>query len=170
MNYWWVNNNTSFELQINGGYLWAPKCAVNGRRLHAYDNMTSLKEGDIIFMFAQQKIIALGLVLTKAVTASRPEDRPKDWISNDEGWQTKVKYIHLNSTTLTRLKDWLKQDNKTTQNFIAALPEKYSPIQKIGNANQSTFLAEISPEMLPGIKNYIGEQWADITSKLQILK
>ncbi len=42
MQFWWVNQNQTYEHEVNGGYLWSPKTSANNRVNPFYDFMTKV--------------------------------------------------------------------------------------------------------------------------------
>jgi hypothetical protein len=72
MNYWWVNQNQTYEAEVRGGFLWSPKTNSNGARNQFYDNVALVAPGDIIFSFCDARIRAIGTALGSAQTAEKP--------------------------------------------------------------------------------------------------
>jgi hypothetical protein len=62
MRYWWVNQNQTFRQEIAGGYCWSPKRNANGARYPFYEFMREASPGDLVFSFADTKILAIGTV------------------------------------------------------------------------------------------------------------
>ena len=61
MQFWWVNQNKTYQHEISGGYLWSPKTKANGNINSFYDNMTKVAVGDIVFSFKDTLILAIGI-------------------------------------------------------------------------------------------------------------
>lgn len=134
--YWWVNHNTTFEHEIDGGYLWSPQREVRARST-SYDNMRRVTPGDMIVSYAGQQNRHVGIVTDFAVAAPKPaEFGSKGSYWSDIGWYVPVTWIALQSPVRHR-EFW--------DEFRALLPEKYSPIvHGTQNGNQKLYLAEIS--------------------------
>jgi len=137
--FWWVNHKQTHKQEINGRYIWSPKKNANGAVNNSYDNMHKTSVGDIVFSFADAQIKAIGTVIERCKTATKPSefgDKGENW--DDEGWLVKV--------------DWsmLKSPFRVKDNIALLLPhlsDKYAPIQSNGNGNQGCYLASISTEL-----------------------
>jgi hypothetical protein len=149
MKYWWVNHKQTFKQEVNGGYMWSPKKMSNGGKSHFYDNMNRVSTGDIVFSFASNRIQAVGTVISKASSLAKPSEFGKtgDYWSMD-GWFVPVNFKLLDKPF--RPKDAMGE-------IAELLPDKYSPIQKNGNGNQTAYLSEISYELASVIQSLIGD-------------
>src|SRR5690606_7585118 len=99
MDYWWVNQNQTYEQEISGGYMWSPKKNKNGAYNKFYENMTLAKPGDVVFSFRKQKISDFGIVQSSAITASKPSEFGnvgENW--SDHGWLVPVNWYSLESS------------------------------------------------------------------------
>ena len=74
MRYWWVNRNQTFRQEIEGGYLWSPKCNQNGHRNPFYEFMREVSPGDLVFSFCDTRIDALGIVSGYCRESPKPEE------------------------------------------------------------------------------------------------
>jgi hypothetical protein len=61
MRFWWVNQNQTFEAEVDGGYLWSPKRSKGDRFNIFYENMREISPGDLVFSFADTYIRAVGI-------------------------------------------------------------------------------------------------------------
>ncbi|HAC16790.1 MAG TPA: HNH endonuclease [Bacteroidetes bacterium] len=149
MNYWWVNQNQTYKLEVDGGYMWSPKVNKNGGMNPYYDNMTKVKIGDILFSFSDTRIAALGVITSEGYSASKPSDF--DAIENwgNEGWCVNVNYHELNNQV--RPKDSISY-------LLPFLPEKYSPLQINGNGNQNLYLTSLPEPFAKALLDLIGEE------------
>jgi hypothetical protein len=133
--YWWVSQNQTYNHEVGGGYMWAPKTDKRGGSPTSYKNMTEIRSGDIIFSFAGKQIKAIGIALGNAYTSVKPrvfEKAGEAW--NDEGWRVDVLYEStLNPIFPSNHMDLL----------APLLPERNSPIRLDGAGNQ-VYLCEIS--------------------------
>ena len=139
MKYWWVNQGQTFEQEISGGYLWAPKREKDGRRSQFYDNLRLVSPGDLILSYVRQNIIQIGVSIDLAFLSAKPEEFGKienDW-SND-GWLLPVKWQPLNSPIKVK---------EIFDEISDLLPQKYSPLEKTGRGSQKAYLAEISQSL-----------------------
>src|SRR5215469_6582604 len=74
MRYWWVNQNQTYRHEIRGGYLWSPKRNANGARNPFYESMREVAPGDLIFSFANTRILAVGGAQSYCWESPRPEE------------------------------------------------------------------------------------------------
>lgn len=149
MNYWWVNQNKTFKIALNGGYLWSPKQRSDGGRSEFYDNMTKVQPGDIVFSFVDTYIQALAVV----VEPHKSRDKPAEFKTADPNWTEKGWYVKVDYTLLEN-----KVRPRDRMDLLAPLlPDKYSPLQPNGDANQ-VYLAHISPSLAKALLSLIGEE------------
>jgi hypothetical protein len=73
MQYWWVNQNQTYKWEVAGRFLWSPKTRADGARKQFYEHMGEVSPGDIIFSFCDTRIKAIGIALTAAETALKPD-------------------------------------------------------------------------------------------------
>lgn len=146
MQYWWVNQNKTWQYEISGGYLWSPKCNRNGAYNQFYTNMQLVEEGDMVFSFFSQHIQAVGRVIARAI----PQERPAEFGQIGEVWTKKGWYVTLKFEKISipfRPKDIITE-------LRPFLPVKYSPLTKEGNGLQGVYLAEISDAMAQILMKY----------------
>jgi HNH endonuclease len=139
MKYWWVNQNQTYDHEVNGGYLWSPKVNANGARNQFYDNMMLASVGDVVFSFCDTYIKAIGVVKEKAVPSTKPTefgDVGSNW--SDEGWFLTVDYTILEAPIKPAF---------YMSELAPVLPNKYSPLQENGRGNQGVYLAFVPDEM-----------------------
>jgi len=136
--YWWVNLNQTYRHEVPGGYMWSPKVAINGARIHFWDNMTLVTPGDIVFAFADKKIKAVGIIAGIAQSATKPKVFGKigeNW--SEDGWFVPVEY--------TRIENPIEPKNH--MHLIGPmLNDKYNPIKLNGDGNQN-YLSSISDDL-----------------------
>jgi hypothetical protein len=138
MRYWWVNQNKTFDHEVGGGYLWAPKVNADGGRNQFYDFMTEVQPGDIIFSSRGTFISAIGIATSGAYTSDKPIVFGKAGDSwNQDGWKVEVSYVEPRK--LIRPTDYMDL-------LRPLLPSKYSPIRPDGRGNQ-VYLASIPEAM-----------------------
>lgn len=69
MAYWWVSQRQTWKQESAGGYLWAPKRDADGHPLHHWETMTRVREGDTIFSYVNQAIVAISIAKGRAYDA-----------------------------------------------------------------------------------------------------
>lgn len=97
LNYWWVNQNKTFEEEVGGGYLWSPQLKKNGMKNPFYDFMLQVRPGDVVFSYAQQQISAVGIVTSPASPAGNPFTEQVGALWNEDGWYVEVAFVKLES-------------------------------------------------------------------------
>lgn len=139
MVYWWVNHKKTYRQEVEGGYIWSPKTRADGVRSQFYDNMAEVQPGDIIFSYAYAQIRDVGVATGPAVTAQKPSEfgaAGQGW--KGEGWFVPVEFLRADHAM--RPKDHIEAIREL-------LPEKYAPINSVGDGNQGAYLAHISPAL-----------------------
>ena len=150
MQYWWVNQNQTYQFEVPGGYLWSPKRNRGGAFNQFYENMKDVSPGDVVFSFKDTFIKAVGVAAGHAETAVKPTefsvvDNP--W--SQEGWFVPVLFTELE--TPLRPKDHINR-------IRPYLPSKYSPLQSNGNGLQAVYLANVPTDMADVLVTLLGGQ------------
>lgn len=141
MKHWWVNQNQTFQQEVEGGYLWSPKVKADGTFNQFYENMCHVAPGDIVFSFCDTLVQAIGIVLADAETAPKPSEfrqAGKNW--NQNGWLVRVEFYYLENPI--RPADHMNL-------LKPLLPLKYAPLRASGKGNQGVYLAEL-PDRFAG--------------------
>lgn len=158
MNFWWVNQNQTYDQETGGGYLWSPKRNNNGARNPFYDFMKMVVPGDLVFSFKDTYIKAIGVIRSHAYAAPQPMEFGRvgsQWGSN--GWKVDAHFIFLDNEIRPR-------DNMDL--LRPELPNRYAPIQANGNGNQGVYLTRLPESFAHILVRLIGKQVADIVSNL----
>lgn len=150
MRYWWVNQNQTYRQEIAGGYLWSPKRNANGVRNPFYEFMREAAPGDLVFSFAETRIIALGVVASYCHESPKPAEFGEVGLNWDAiGWRVGVNFAVLQNKV--RPKDHIDL-------LRALLPSRYSPLQNTGNGIQSVYLTEIPSSLANVLIGLIGRE------------
>ena len=139
MRYWWVNQNQTYRQEVSGGYLWSPKRSANGARNPYYETMREVAPGDLIFSFADTRILAIGIAESYCWASPKPEEfgnTGQNW--ENVGWRVRIRFSEL--ANRIRPKDHIEL-------LRPLLPSRYSPLQANGNGLQSVYLAEVPAPM-----------------------
>ena len=158
MNYWWVNQNQTYEAEVRGGFLWSPKTNSNGARNQFYDNMALVAPGDIIFSFCDARIKAIGTALGPAQTAEKPNFGSVGTHWGNEGWFVPVEFSEIENPP--RPKDFVAELGP----FLAP---KYAPLRRNGDGLQGVYLASVSAELANILLNKIGNS-PELVSELAL--
>jgi hypothetical protein len=150
MAYWWVNQNQTYRHEVKGGYLWSPKRNVNGARNPFYESMREVAPGDLVFSFAETRILAVGVAQSYCWESPKPEEfgnAGQNW--ENVGWKVKVSFTEL--ANKVRPKDHIEV-------LSPLLPDRYSPLQPNGNGIQSVYLTEVPTLLAEVLMGLIGRE------------
>ena len=75
--YWWVNQGQTYDLEMAGGYVWAPVRAKSGYELAHHRAVSELQVGDFVLHY-QGAIRAVGRVSEPPELSPRPDELPED--------------------------------------------------------------------------------------------
>ena len=153
MNFWWVNLGETYKYEVKG-FMWSPQLGARGP-VPAYENMKLIRPGDVIFAFADTYIKAIGIAISPAQASPKPDFGQKGTYWDNEGWLVEVQFNEL--TKPVRIRDYMEL-------IGATLPDKYSPLQANGNANQA-YLFNVPIEMANALAVVIGSEFSAITSQ-----
>jgi putative restriction endonuclease len=162
MAYWWVNQNQTYRHEVQGGYLWSPKRNANGARNPFYEFMREVAPGDLIFSFAETRILAVGVAQSYCWENPKPQEfgnAGQNW--ENVGWKVKVSFTEL--TNKIRPKNHIEV-------LRPLLPERYSPLQPNGNGIQSVYLTEVPTTLAEVLMGLIGHEVAPISLAAQDVK
>lgn len=81
--YWWCNVGVTKKPAISTGTLWAHAASKNGAVLTHHTDMKKIKKGDLILLYADTKVVAMGACTAESVDSTRPSEYP-DKISSPE--------------------------------------------------------------------------------------
>ncbi len=157
MNYWWVSQNKTFDHEVGGGYLWSPITNNAGQRNAAYDHMTEIRAGDVVFSFAGMEIRAVGVALGSAYEAEKPTvfgAAGDTWSAT--GWRVPVEFTSMDSPI---------RPSQHMEVLVPLLPTKYSPIRPNGVGNQQ-YLFPVPEPMAFALLNLLGNPHLPTPSEL----
>ena len=75
--YWWCNVGVTKKPAISTGTLWAHAASKNGAVLTHHTDMKRIKKGDIILLYADTKVVAMGTCTVESVDSTRPPEYPE---------------------------------------------------------------------------------------------
>jgi hypothetical protein len=133
--------------------MWSPQLGARGL-VPSYENMKKIAPGDVIFAFADTYIKAIGIATSPAQSSPKPDFGSKGTHWDNEGWLVEVQFTEL--ARPVRIREYMELVGPT-------LPEKYSPLQANGNANQA-YLFGVPDEMAKALAVVIGSEFSVITS------
>ena len=95
-NYWWVNQGGTYELQREGGYLFASSASGSGREVPSWEALKDFQPGDVVLHYAQGFVRALGVVTSAAESSHHPEgEQGGAEVNADLGYRVGVDYHDL---------------------------------------------------------------------------
>lgn len=130
MAYWWVSQNQTHRAEWSGGYLWAPKGGKNGAVFTHWSNMSLVRQGDVIFSYANQAIGAVGVAVSDAYDAPQPEEFGAAW--QEDGRKADVLYTPI--VPAVRLSNFV-------DDLIPLLPQIHAPLTKAKKGVQGYLFA-----------------------------
>jgi hypothetical protein len=127
MAYWWVNQGKTYKEEKEGSFLWAPKKGKNENTPFHWLTMYSVKEGDIVFSYANGYIKAFSSVIKEALTSDKPFDTNAERLWEKDGNKIDLLFNELaNPISL----------NEINVELLKLSPTQYSPINSLGKVNQ----------------------------------
>lgn len=150
MRYWWVNQNQTYRQELEGGYLWSPKRKADASRNPFYEYMREVSPGDVVFSFATQRILAIGLARSFAYEAPKPAEfgsAGRNW--DLIGWRVDVQFTPLQAHF--RPVDWIER-------LRPLLPQRYSPLTQEGRGVQAIYLTALSAPLALALADLISAE------------
>jgi putative restriction endonuclease len=155
--YWWVNQNQTFRQEISGGYLWSPKRNANGARNPFYEFMREVAPGDLVFSFADTRIIAVGIVGSFCYESPKPSEFGEIGLNWEAiGWRVRVNFTPL--LNRVRPKDHINL-------LKSLLPPRYSPLQESGNGIQAVYLTAVPTLLADALIGLVGAEARMVATK-----
>jgi len=156
MRYWWVNQKQTYRHEIGNGYMWSPKKQQDGKQHFSYEFMKHVEPGDIVFSYADAKIIAVGIAKTHCYSFPKPTEFGKAggyW--SNEGWKVDVHYQKV-STPLRTI------DN--INSLRPYLPYTKSPIRSENGKGNQAYLFQIDKSFALAIAQLIDQRIVDLVN------
>lgn len=126
MQYWWVSHKRMFRRELSDGYIWCPDLRDEDPKRESWLVMRRVRAGDIIFSYADQQVLAIGVAATDAYRKKARDGYSGWW--GDSGLEVAVNWTRL-STPFSP-----KRHIEEIRNL---LPPKYSPLRPNGDGNVS---------------------------------
>ena len=152
--YWWVNQRGHFFFEETKlGCIWAPKKNARGRTPFHWQTLTKVRPNDIIFSYHKKKIAAVGIAISKAYNADRPDSFPsKKYLSQrrkrtGEGWNMKGRKVNVNYKFLDNHVD-IKKIFEKIKNHLNYKHSPYSVNFKRGNLGYLFYLNPLAAEII----------------------
>jgi 5-methylcytosine-specific restriction protein B len=94
---WWVNQDAEYDESRAGGFVWAPRQDRRGPAWGHRRRLPELQPDDLIVHFADERIRAIGRVVSPAVEAMTPFDGEPQV----PGWRVDVEYFDLGDRAIS---------------------------------------------------------------------
>lgn len=150
MRFWWVNQNQTYRHEVSGGYLWSPKRKANGATNPFYEFMREVAPGDIVFSFSDAVVKAIGVAISHAYEAPKPNEFGGVGAYWDQiGWRVDAQFREL--THAIRPADYMDR-------LAPLLPARYAPLLPSGRGLQSVYLTTLPESLALEIADLIGHE------------
>jgi hypothetical protein len=87
-NFWWVNQNNSYDHDRQLGILWAPLRNSRGHIERSWEDMDKVQPGDVVFHYAGQHVKAVSCVSRSSVPTTNPYKNTDAWRQDGRSVQT----------------------------------------------------------------------------------
>lgn len=131
--YFWVNQSKTYHHERDLGCLWAPLLSKDGRKLHHWERMDQISQGDFILTYAKGKLMGYCEAQSSAFKQPQPDLGQSLW--GKEGRMVDVEYFPFEAP-LTR--------DVFVPSISELLPSKYSPMTRGGVKGTEGYLFEVS--------------------------
>ena len=132
-----VFQNSTFDREAQGGYLWAPVTNKNGDTVHHWDRMMDVRKDDIILHGFNGFVQAISVARAACYDCPQPRE-----LRTEDSWDLAGRRVDSDYIML--------QHPIKTSDYIGDITRlcntKYSPFNKYGTGNQG-YLFEINREM-----------------------
>jgi hypothetical protein len=159
MQYWWVNHKRSPGQRLVGAHLWSAQGRRKSNRNESSRNMARVEPGDLIWLYTDGALRAIGIALERAQLAPRPLEfaEPSQQARTDTGWQLPVRFLEL---------DVPLQPAAHASALAPVLPEKHSPLRASGTSIPGVYLASIPSSMAAVLRDLLAGQVEDIEFRI----
>ncbi len=130
--YFFVFQNKTFEVEHQGGYLWAPKPNANGRDIWHWKLMGEVHAGDVVFHIVNQTIVALSVASSAGYSAKLPGEAGEEQAGEDAGRRVDCTYYMLKSPMPT---------SEFKDTIMDMQPAQYVPFNASGRGNTGYLFA-----------------------------
>lgn len=134
---YFVFQNSTFEQESCGGYIWAPTSGRDGNSRHFWTRLTDVRPGDIIFHGYRTYVQAISIARGSCYECNQPEELRTEDQWEQEGWRVDCEYIVLDHPIKT---------SNYREDILRFCNVKYAPFDKDGNGNMG-YLYELNREL-----------------------
>lgn len=138
INYWFVAQGDSYNNLDGKKYLRAPRLDKNGNAKVYWDNMTKVKQNDIIFNYSNKELKGFSIAVENCSSGINPYS--SKW--NQEGYSFRIDHFPFKSKIRLGMSDLIKSKEQLS---IALRGVAYKPFNNNGGVNQG-YLYEFSEQ------------------------
>ncbi|MGC4044878.1 MAG: AAA family ATPase [Armatimonas sp.] len=146
--YWWVCQGTTYKLEREGEFIWAPKVTKSGRPVSYHEAVAKVEAGDLIVHYSNKAIRSVGIARDNPTISPQPMSiRGNGWA--EEGHYVSMEYFVLDSPIRLEAipKHWrIKAPN--------------GPFNINGEVNQG-YLFSLSREFIENLRSKFAENLKD---------
>lgn len=132
-----VFQNSTFDRELQGGYIWAPTANKAGYTFHYWDRLLDVRPGDVILHGYNAHVQAVSIAQFACYDCVQPQELRTEDSWDMDGRRVDCDYILLDNPIKTA--DYIGD-------ILRLCNTKYSPFNKYGTGNQG-YLFEINREM-----------------------
>ena len=132
-----VFQNSTFDKESRGGYIWAPVANKEGIKQHHWDRLLDIRAGDIVFHGFDGYVQAVSTARAECYDCQQPEELRSEDLWEPAGRRVDCEYIPIEHPIKTAL---VKDD------ILRLCNTKYAPFNKYGTGNQG-YLFELNREL-----------------------
>ena len=122
---WWVNQGQTWTQERDGRFIWAPIENDKGKRFFHWTNVSEVKQGDVVFHYVKQSILAVSLAEADAFEGPKPEAMA------DTQWSQKGRRCDVAIEELAA-----PVPGVAIAGDIHRLIDSHGPVNRSGGANQ----------------------------------
>lgn len=135
---YFVFQNSTFEQESHGGYLWAPfSSTTDGKPRHFWARLQDIQPGDIIFHGYRTYVQAISIARGQCYECNQPEELRSEDQWELAGRRVDCEYIVLDNPIKT---------SNYREDILRLCNVKYAPFDKDGNGNMG-YLYELNREL-----------------------
>lgn len=132
-----VFQNTTFDRELQGGYIWAPTTNKAGYTFHYWERLLDVRPGDVILHGYNAHVQAVSIAQSAYYDCVQPQELRTEDSWDMDGRRVDCDYILLDNPIKTA--DYVGD-------ILRLCNTKYSPFNKYGTGNQG-YLFELNREM-----------------------
>jgi HNH endonuclease len=155
--YWWVNLGR-LEARAIGDSLWSPHRNRKGAKHESFKNLTRVQPGDLVFVFADAALRAIGIALRNAFEAPPPPGLSAGRTAADVGWQLPIRFFELAVPLVPK---------SHMGALRSVLPRHQSPLRATGVREPNVYLTAVPANMAAVLRRLLAGQVEDVEAQIK---